>query len=223
MVIAGIQPNSFVDYPGRIAYVVFTPGCNFNCYYCHNRHILPKQAVQYHNEYVLEEIKNRQKLIDGVVISGGEPTLQRGLKEFITRLDGLAVKLDTNGTRPEVIEELIPYLDYIAMDIKAPFEKYSSITGVETDVEALKTSVELIRNSGLQYEFRTTMVPELTPEDIKSIAQTIQGAENYSIQQYVPVKGYAPAPDHAHSKETLLRAQEEAAAFVKRCRVKNAG
>lgn len=223
MIIAGIQPNSFVDYPGRIAYVIFTPGCNFNCYYCHNRHILHKQAVQYHNEYVLEEIQSRRKLIDGVVISGGEPTLQRGLKEFITRLDGLPVKLDTNGTRPEVIEELIPLLDYIAMDIKAPLEKYPSITKVETDAEALQASIALIMKSGVQYEFRTTMVPELTPEDIGKIAQMIQGAQNYSIQQYVPVKGYAPAPDYAHSKEILLQAQRAAEGFVKRCRVKNAG
>ena len=131
MLIAGFQKTSFVDYPGKIAAVVFTPYCTMRCTYCHNRHILGKEAQLLDEQAVLEYLEKRRDMLDAVVISGGEPTLQKNLPQFISLVKsmGFMIKLDTNGSNPKLLSQLIAegMLDYIAMDIKAPFEKYSII------------------------------------------------------------------------------------------------
>ena len=148
MKISGFLKHSLSDYPGCVAAVVFTQGCNFNCPFCHNRWLIPKDSSK---EYlspreIITLLKERKKLIDGVVISGGEPTLQRGLKDFIRELKsmGYRIKLDTNGSNPEKIRHLVGenLLDYIAMDIKAPFGKYPLLSGVDCNICAIQKSIE---------------------------------------------------------------------------------
>lgn len=190
MNIAGLEKCSCVDYPGRLAAVVFTAGCNWNCFYCHNRPLLNPQggASRLAPETVLDWLARRRGFLDAVVISGGEPTLQAGLDEFIraVRALGFAVKLDTNGTRPAVLRALLEehLLDFVAMDIKAPLEKYEAVCGVPVDPRALDESIELLLAGEVDYEFRTTVIPQLTADDVRAIAARIRGAKRYVLQQY---------------------------------------
>lgn len=190
MKIVGFQKNSFVDYPGKIAAVVFTPGCNMNCSYCHNRSILKDNGnVESINNYdIINFLKSRNKFLDGVVVSGGEPTLQDGLTEFIQEIKelGYAVKLDTNGTNPKLLKYLIKnkMIDYIAMDMKAPFNKYSNICGVNVEIKNIKESINILKESNIEYEFRTTFAPGLENEDILKIAEDINGAQRYVVQKF---------------------------------------
>ncbi len=195
MRIAGIQKTSFVDYPGNIAAVVFTAGCNLNCYFCHNRHIIDSEGIDtaYDVDSVMRLLDARRPFLDGVVISGGEPTLQPDLEEFIAKIKklGYLVKLDTNGTQPFVLKKLLDrnLVNYIAMDIKAPFGKYNEICNAEVDITSIQQSIELIMNAGCDYEFRTTFVPDLNKGDILEIARTIRGARLYVLQQFrIPQK-----------------------------------
>jgi len=209
MRIAGFQKTSFVDFPGKIAAVVFTPYCTMNCTYCHNRHILGKNAPLLDEGEILEYLQKRKGMLDAVVISGGEPTLQPNLQEFIERLRdmGYMIKLDTNGSNPTVLHRLIAggLLDYVAMDIKAPFEKYRSVTQTDDDIESIRRSVTLLMNSPVEYEFRTTFAPQLTPEDIEVLAGQIKGAKKYCIQQYRKVEADDPSP---HQPSVVRRAGE---------------
>lgn len=187
MQIGGLVKNSFVDFPNKISAVVFTPTCNFRCWYCHNSHLFYKEDLLDENE-VLEFLRERTKFLDGVTVSGGEPTLQDDLKEFIAKLKGMGylVKLDTNGTNPEVLQELIDehLVDYVAMDIKAPFDKYDKIVGVNTLIHKVKNSVDILLEGKVDYEFRTTFASNLTLDDIEEIAKSIKGAKRFSIQRY---------------------------------------
>ena len=142
-IIGGLQKTTLVDFPQKVAAIVFTQGCNFRCGYCHNPELLSiKEQNDYNTEQFFEFLKTRQGKLDGVGITGGEPTLQSGLYDFVRKIKdlGFAVKLDTNGTNPAILEKLLQdnLLDYIAMDIKAPVEKYSEITGVKVDTEKIK-------------------------------------------------------------------------------------
>lgn len=219
MRIAGINKNSFVDMKGMIAYVVFTEGCNLNCWYCHNRHIIQGNIELLDKEDVLEDIKSRKGFIDIVVISGGEPTINDGLYDFITRIKGMGikVKLDTNGTKPEVINRLLEdnLLDYIAMDIKAPLSKYSKVVCSEIDVNIINDSIKLIVDSDIDYEFRTTYSPELTLEDIVEIARSIEGAKLYVIQQFNKHNNMTKKTIGPHSAEYVKRTAIEAEKYVK--------
>ncbi len=193
MKIGGLIKFTLIDFPGRPAAVVFTQGCNFRCRYCHNPELV--YPHMFAEPVAIEEIysflKRRQGTLEGVVVSGGEPTLHEDLPSFMTDLKamGYATKLDTNGTRPDMLKSLLDakLLDYIAMDIKAPLEKYSLITGVDFNPEVLKQSMDLIRQSGLEYEFRTTYDKEvLTDADISTITQRLDG-KNYRVQECLPV------------------------------------
>ncbi len=190
MKITGIQKNSFIDYPGKIAAVVFTPGCNMDCFYCHNRQIIctSQQSELIDEQVFWDFIKKRKSLLEGIVISGGEPTLQSDLPAYIKAIKdmGYSVKLDTNGTNPDMLQKLIEenLIDYVAMDIKAPFEKYQKICGCIIEMRAIQESIDLLIQSENDYEFRTTFVPQLTEEDGVSIAKKIKGAKKYVLQQY---------------------------------------
>ena len=193
MIIAGLQKNSLVDYRGKVAAVVFAPFCNFNCYYCHNRILLETrpERIQYaviENEEFFAFLDKRVGLIQGVVITGGEPTLQKNLSDFILKITkkGFPVKLDTNGGRPDVLSGLIAsgLLDTVAMDIKAPLNRYDEMCGVKVNHSNIKKSINLIMNSGLDYEFRTTVTPEFKIEDFQGIIEMIGGCKRYVLQQF---------------------------------------
>lgn len=207
--VGGFHKNSFVDFKGKISSVVFTKGCNFNCYYCHNKGLINNNTDYNCKEMISKEraeelILSRKKYIDGVVITGGEPTLQPGLPYFLESVKkmGLPVKLDTNGTNPEMLNMLYKtgLLDYIAMDIKAPFEKYDSICGTKVNITNIEKSINLIMNGNVRYEFRTTVVPELDREDIMKIAEIIRGARAFYLQQYrvVNLVGKPHSPGFFH-------------------------
>lgn len=163
MKIGGIQKVSLIDFPANISCVVFTQGCNFRCRYCHNPELVYPQLFQKEipQEEVFEYLKKRKNLLEGVVITGGEPTIQADILDFIKEIRklGYKIKLDTNGYVPEVLEKLIPFLDYIAMDIKTSFDKveYSRICGIEIDIEKIIQSIKLIVESKKNFEFRTTV------------------------------------------------------------------
>ncbi|PRX35526.1 pyruvate formate lyase activating enzyme [Orenia metallireducens] len=194
MKIAGLQRTSLIDYPEHIATVVFTQGCNYKCPYCHNASLIANSSER--SSYLsLEDLWNfiekRKKLIDGISITGGEPTLQPGLIDFIKEIKatGLKVKLDTNGSNPDILAELLAanLLDYIAMDIKSSLQSYSAVVG-ECNLDKVKKSIELIKSSKIDYEFRTTVVPTLhTEQDFKDIGELIAGAERYYIQNFRPI------------------------------------
>lgn len=184
MIIGGLQKTSLLDFPEKIAAIVFTMGCNFRCGYCHNPELINGEAKI---EEVFEFLKTRQGKLDGVVITGGEPCLQKDLPEFIKQVKelGFAVKLDTNGSFPEMLEKVLPDLDYVAMDIKAPLEKYSQIVNVDVDNLKILKSIEVLKNGGVDYEFRTTVVKsQLSFEDFEKIGQLIQGAPRYYLQRF---------------------------------------
>ena len=193
MRIGGLQKFSLIDYPDKMAAIVFTQGCNFRCPYCHNRElVLPEEFKEpIPLEEVMGFLKNRRGYLEGVVITGGEPTEQEDLITFINSVKelGYLIKLDTNGSRPHVIREIVQLrsVDYIAMDVKTSPEKYSKAIGVEFSVEKIKESVELIKNSGIQHEFRTTVVqPFCSFEDVCEISSLIKGAQFYRLQAFRP-------------------------------------
>lgn len=200
MIFGGWQKFSLIDFPGRASAILFTQGCPFRCPFCHNPELInPAQGMfaPVTEDEILDFLATRQNKLDGVVITGGEPTLYNDLPDFISRVKalGFAVKLDTNGSRPEMIERLIGdgHVDYLAMDYKSPLEKYQSHSGSMIDTEKIKKSVELIRLSGIEYEFRTTVVKELlTEEDILKIADELKGARRYVLQKFLPGKTLDP-------------------------------
>lgn len=189
MNIAGFVKTSFVDYPGKIASVVFTQGCNLRCTYCHNFNLLEIKDTPacISPEEIFGFLVKRKGMIDAVVVSGGEPTLQKDLPGFIEKLKelGLLVKLDTNGTKPDIIKALINagLLDYIAMDLKAPLHKHEQVTGTScSELASIFRSAEIIKSCGHAHEFRTTLCPELEAEDIVRIIWDFEIAANYVVQ-----------------------------------------
>ena len=195
MNIGGFQRFSLIDYPGKICAIVFTQGCNFRCPYCHNPELVdPKRFSRpIPGEEIIEFLANRRGKLDAVEITGGEPTLQPDLIDFMCDLKKLdyLVKLDSNGSNPAIISEAIKreIVDYIAMDVKAPLERYREITNSRVDPAKIEHSIELIMSSGLDYEFRTTVVKsQLGKRDILEIGRLIRGSKRYILQKFVPVK-----------------------------------
>ncbi len=224
MLIAGFQKTSFVDYPGQPCAVVFTPYCNMNCVYCHNFHILKRDAPLIPEEPVLEYLEKRAGLLSAVVISGGEPTLQQNLEAFILRVRtfGYKVKLDTNGTKPGVLMGLLNknLLDYIAMDVKAPAGKYDEIACAGVDMDSIRKSITVIRNSGIPHEFRMTFAPQLTREDALAAARMVNGCDRFYLQQYRPRNEQDPL---AHPPGEVLKTGEAIAREIGNCTVRGLG
>ena len=191
MKIAGLLKTSTIDFPNCLAAVVFTPGCNYDCSFCHNRDLLT-QTEHLEEAVVRAFLKKRAGLLEGVVISGGEPTLQTDLEEFAVFLKelGYTVKLDTNGSRPDVLENLLKknLLDYVAMDYKAPFDRYSEVCRTDADVTAVREAIGLLRQSGIAWELRTTVIPELSVEDVMRMAREVEELPAYALQLYRPVR-----------------------------------
>lgn len=196
MRIGGFQKFTMVDYPGKVAATVFTVGCNFRCHFCHNPELVLEAqfpAPDRMEEEFFEHLEKRKGKLDGVCITGGEPTIQPGIIEFIRKIKklGYLVKLDSNGMRPDVLKLIMTesLVDYIAMDIKHAPEKYSLATGVNVDMDRVNLSVQLIMQSGVPYEFRTTVVPGIHEDaDFDRIAAWIKGAKSYSLQEYREMK-----------------------------------
>lgn len=191
MKISGLQPVTASDFPGRMAAIVFTQGCNFHCPFCHNGSLLPMDADARIAEHdVWSFLQKRQKLLDGVVISGGEPSLQSDLAGFCRQVKdmGFAVKLDTNGSRPGVIKALLDgnYVDFIAMDIKAPLSRLPELTGTVSHARQIRLSISLIAASGVDHLFRTTDVkPLLSSEDHRSIKELVPPGSLHVVQPFV--------------------------------------
>jgi pyruvate formate lyase activating enzyme len=196
MILGGFQKLTLIDYPGKIATTVFTVGCSFRCPFCHNPELVISPGLTVQNKLEREFfdfLKKRKGKLDGVCITGGEPTIQPDLIDFIKKIKnlGFKVKLDTNGNRPDVLKKVIDLklVDFIAMDIKNQPKNYDKTTGVKGDIKRIKLSVELIKNSRLPYEFRTTVVPGLHSEkDFEEIAKWIKGARAYYLQEYREIK-----------------------------------
>jgi pyruvate formate lyase activating enzyme len=195
MKIGGLQKISLIDYPGLICAIVFLQGCNFRCSYCHNPELVTPELFQpcIKENDILAFLATRQGKLDAVTITGGEPTIQPDLAIFIKKIRkmGFAVKLDTNGSQPQVIQSLLDekLLNFIAMDIKAPLAKYGGIAGVPVALKSITESIKIILKAAISHEFRTTIVQsQLAPGDISKIAQLIPGAERYALQKFVPVK-----------------------------------
>lgn len=193
MKLGGLVKFTLIDFPGTPAAIVFTQGCNFRCRYCHNPELVyPHLFVEpMPQEEVMAFLKRRRGTLEGVVVSGGEPTLQEDLVRFMSDIKSLGykTKLDTNGTRPDVLQELIDkkLVDFIAMDLKAPLCKYAAITGVEANCAVIRQSMDLIRKSGLMYQFRTTYDKEvLDDNDIAAVSAAVDG-KNYKVQECLPV------------------------------------
>jgi pyruvate formate lyase activating enzyme len=202
MKIGGLEKLSLVDYPGQTAAALFTIGCNMRCGYCHNPElVLPERfAPEIPLPYIFDFLARRRGLLDAVVISGGEPTMHDDLPEFALTIKrmGFLVKLDSNGTRPDVLKRMVGEgsIDFIAMDVKAPLAKYSAVIARPIDTSALRESIEIIMTCGLDYEFRTTSVRQLlTVEDFDSIGQTIKGAKRYAFQRFRPGRSLNPQFD----------------------------
>ena len=230
MILAGLQATSLIDYPGRVSSVAFISGCNFRCPYCHN----PALAMGHYPERISEKdllafLLPRRKLIDALVVSGGEPTLHPGLAQLCRSIRnlGLAVKLDTNGSRPEVLEDLIHdhLVDYIAMDIKTALERYGPPIAETLACRGVARSIRILMDSGLDYEFRTTCVRPFVDEPVvASIAATIQGARQYVLQSFRSVTVLNPE----HFKDAnpgfdpveMERLRQIALPFVDRCSVR---
>lgn len=192
MIINGLQKLTLLDYPGHTACTVFTAGCNFRCPFCHNAGLVTKidGTDTIPTAEVLSFLEKRVGLLDGVCITGGEPLMQKDIDEFMVAVKamGYKIKLDTNGSYPERLRDLIEkgLVDYIAMDIKNSKEKYSHTAGVEVVLSDIEKSIELIKNCGVDYEFRTTVVKGLhTPEDIIALAEWIAPAKRYFLQNFV--------------------------------------
>ncbi|MBI4692030.1 MAG: anaerobic ribonucleoside-triphosphate reductase activating protein [Candidatus Terrybacteria bacterium] len=234
MLLAGLQKFTLIDYPGKIAASVFTAGCNFLCSFCHNPELvdpflMKNQPVLSESE-IFEFLESRRGDLEGVCITGGEPTLHKDLADFLSKIKslGFSVKLDTNGSHPEMLEKLIKekLVDYIAMDIKAPLERYEEITGV-ANLEKIKKSVELIKNSDIDYEFRTTVVPRFhSKEDIIQIAKEISSpkkpAKKYFLQQFYSIKTLDPElkKEKGYSKEILAEFCEAVKPYFEHCGVR---
>lgn len=192
MQFSGWQRTSLIDFPDRISTILFTQGCSMRCRFCHNPELVaPQKPIegQFTEDDVFSYLAKRKTMLEGVVITGGEPTIQSKLSSFIHRIKemGFAVKLDTNGYQPEQLENLLSTcsLDYVAMDVKAPLHKYSHVAGVPIDPRRIEKSLDLLSQSKIAYELRTTAAkPLLSMEDLHTIAQQIAGAPMWYVQQF---------------------------------------
>jgi pyruvate formate lyase activating enzyme len=185
---SGLQKTSLLDFPDKVASVLYTPGCNLRCPFCHNwRIVVDPQPPFLQEGAALQILECRKKYVDAVVISGGEPCMHKELPRFLAKLKerGFLVKLDTNGFFPNVLKECLPIVDYVAMDVKTSREKYKLFGA--TDTTGFMQSIELLKSGKTPFEFRTTLVPEIvTAQDINCIAEMVKGSKIHALQQFVP-------------------------------------
>ena len=228
MKICGIQKLSLQDFPEKLSAIVFTGGCNLRCPFCHNATLAlgSSQEEIMSEDELLSFLEKRKGRLEGVCISGGEPTLQPDLEDFIRKIRalGYAVKLDTNGTNPEKLARLIGegLLDYVAMDIKNSFRKYPATCGIEgVDTENIRESIDILMQNRVPYEFRTTVVDEFhTVEDIQDIGVMIKGAPRYYLQTFVDSGGLIEQNLHAADAEIMLKMKNAASQYVENTKIR---
>lgn len=228
MIILGFQKLTLLDFPNKVACTIFTGGCNFRCPFCHNALLVTEidLSTAYRESEVLDYIASRKGLLDGVAITGGEPLLQNDIKPFIQKIKemGFAVKLDTNGSFPDKLRELVneKLVDYVAMDIKNSKEKYAETIGLNGyDLKNIEESVAFLKEGHVPYEFRTTIVKEFhTVEDVGNIAAWLSGAENYFLQNFEDSGNLIKDNLHAHEKATLEKMRETAGKVLKNVQIR---
>jgi pyruvate formate lyase activating enzyme len=240
MVIGGSQKFTLLDYPGHIAAIIFTAGCNFRCQFCYNPMLvvlpnegkaipkLPKGHPRISEEGLLEFLEKRAGKLDGVVITGGEPTMHKDLPEFCKKIKelGYSIKLDTNGTNPKMLKVLgdKKLIDYIAMDIKGPEKVYVKITNTKVNLKKIYESIAFIMQCGLQYEFRTTLVPDLVGiDDISKIGKMIKGAEVWYLQVFksdIDLVNCGLKGKSAYPSSAMEKIKEIGSKYVKKCEIR---
>jgi pyruvate formate lyase activating enzyme len=234
MIIGGIQKSSLIDYPGKFSCVVFLTGCNLTCPYCHNPDLVtckPSNQSPFDEKKIYAFLESRKGFLDGVVISGGEPTLNDSLPRFLEGIKhlGYSVKLDTNGTRPRMVKLLIEngLIDYIAMDIKTDPLAYTPYIAGDYNPRSILTSIQIIRESGLPHEFRTTCVkPMVNEKTIRDISQAIAGVRLYALQRFRDDNGvldprFFIRMGAGYDRDELIRLQAIASPWVKKCVVRS--
>ncbi|ACZ18870.1 anaerobic ribonucleoside-triphosphate reductase activating protein [Thermanaerovibrio acidaminovorans] len=200
VIVGGYVPTSLLDWPGMVCASLFTAGCNLRCPFCHNPELVPVPVAGDGPEAFLRVVEGRRAFLDGVCISGGEPCMHRGLGELMARIRsmGLKVKLDTNGTYPEVLQDLLSrgLVDFVALDVKAPWDRYGDLTGGFDVASKVRTSIGIIRSWGGDYELRTTWVPKLLSlEDIKAIRFMLKDDAHWVVQLFRPGRCLDPSLD----------------------------
>lgn len=197
MKLSAIQRFTMLDYPDKVACIAFTPGCNMRCGFCHNpEFVLPELMKEIQGDFIAEEtffnfLDKRQGRLEGVVVSGGEPTIWQDLPDFFRKIKakGFAAKLDTNGNNPVMLQKLLDenLLDYVAMDVKTSLAEYFKLVGGGVKPEHIAQSIEMLKASGIPYEFRTTLIKELHPEAVlRELEDLVRGAERYYLQVFRP-------------------------------------
>jgi pyruvate formate lyase activating enzyme len=231
MTIGGLQKLTLIDYPDKVACTVFLAGCNFRCPFCYSSELVLPEKIAKQPKIAEKEffnfLENRRNLLNGCVLCGGEPTVNKDLPEFVIRIKklGYRVKLDTNGSNPEMLKQLIEkkLIDYVAMDIKAPKEKYSQAAGVDIDVNKIQKSIDILRENKIDYEFRSTIVSGVqNREDIIQMAKWIKGAKKYYLQNFRAEKTLNPKFEKvkANSDEYLSGIIKEISLFFEVCKVR---
>ena len=228
MKIGGFQKTSLLDYPEMISAIVWTVGCNFNCPFCYNKDLVIGNAGNIPEREIMEYLEKRKNMLEGLVISGGEPLMQKDLAGFCEKIKklGYLIKIDTNGTFPEKLQELVDkkLVDYIAMDVKAPKDKYDSLTGKKVDIKKIQKSIDIIQKSGVDYEFKTTFVPDLLKqEDIIEIGKWLKGSKKYFLQQFkseMPLISDDLENTPPYSKQDFFETLEKVKPFFEYCTVR---
>jgi len=228
MKIGGIQKTSLLDYPDEISAIIWTIGCNFRCPYCYNKDIVLGNVKTISVNEVTSFLEKRKGLLDALVITGGEPFLQEDILNFCEKVKKLSylIKIDTNGTYPKKLKNLIDkkLIDYVAMDIKAPKEKYQKLTNVKVNIKKIDESVSILRNSKIDYEFRTTFVPELlNKNDIIEIAKWLKNSKKFFLQQFKPISPMISDKlqyKSAYPKEKLIETLEEIKSYFDICDIR---
>lgn len=213
MQIMGFQKLTLLDYPGYVAATIFIGDCNFRCPFCQNASLVYMEEEVIDQNYILSYLEERKKYLDGVCVSGGEPTMQKELVDFIKKIKsmGFKIKLDTNGTNPTMVRNLIDnkLIDFVSMDIKNSKEKYNTTADAIVNIESIQKTIDILMENNIDYEFRTTIVYEFhNEEDIIKISKWLKGAKKYALQQFQDSGDLIQEGLHAHEKETLHKFKE---------------
>ncbi len=232
MHVKALQQASVIEYPGRISNIVFVGGCNFRCPFCYNVDLVlrPDDLADIDVARMLRDMQERRGFVDGLVVTGGEPTLQPDLLEFLSSVKrlGLAIKLDTNGSRPDVLQQCLEQhlVDYVAMDVKTGLSHYAQAAGQHVDVQSVSKSIALLLNSSIEYEFRTTIQAQLVGlDDMQEILEAISGARCYCLQAFRPgpTVGWGDASPPGPPIELLQSMAVMAARHVADVRIRGQG
>lgn len=231
MEIGGLQKTTLIDFPGRIAATIFLCGCNFRCPWCYSSELVLPEKIKNQPKITKKEffkfLKSRKELLEGIVVCGGEPTINKDLPDFIKKIKnlGFLVKIDTNGSNPQMLKNLIDkkLIDYVALDIKGPKKKYSQLTGVKVDIKKIQKSIDTLREDEIDYEFRSTIVPSLhIKEDVIEMGKWISGAKRYYLQNFRSEKTIDPKFEKIkpYPQEFLLEIQKIISPFFETCQIR---